>query len=29
MDGRYAIFTCEFEGGVANIDLVEKTTITI
>lgn len=23
IDGRYAIFTCEFEGGLAKIDLVE------
>jgi YVTN family beta-propeller protein len=24
IDGRYAIFTCEFTGGVAKIDLVER-----
>ena len=24
MDGRYAIFTCEFQGSVAKIDLVER-----
>ncbi len=24
IDGRYAIFTCEFEGSVAKIDLVER-----
>lgn len=24
MDGRYAIFTCEFDGSVAKIDLVER-----
>jgi YVTN family beta-propeller protein len=24
IDGRYAIFTCEFEGAVAKIDLVER-----
>jgi YVTN family beta-propeller protein len=25
MDGRYAIFTCEFQGSVAKIDLINKT----
>ena len=25
IDGRYALFTCEFEGSVAKIDLVNKT----
>ena len=24
IDGRYALFTCEFEGSIAKIDLVEK-----
>ncbi|HEY4137286.1 MAG TPA: hypothetical protein VGN65_02430 [Casimicrobiaceae bacterium] len=27
IDGRYAIFTCEFNGGLAKIDLVERTVI--
>jgi YVTN family beta-propeller protein len=27
IDGRYAIFTCEFEGSVAKIDLVNKTVV--
>jgi YVTN family beta-propeller protein len=27
MDGRYAIFTCEFDGTVAKIDLVERKVI--
>ena len=27
MDGRYAIFTCEFEGSVAKIDMVNKTVV--
>ena len=24
IDGRYAIFTCEFNGGLVKIDLVER-----
>ena len=27
MDGRYAIFTCEFQGSVAKIDLVNKAVV--
>jgi YVTN family beta-propeller protein len=27
IDGRYAIFTCEFEGSVAKIDLVNKSVV--
>lgn len=27
IDGRYAIFTCEFEGSVVKIDLVSKTVV--
>jgi YVTN family beta-propeller protein len=27
IDGRYAIFTCEFEGSVAKIDLLNKTVV--
>jgi YVTN family beta-propeller protein len=27
IDGKYAIFTCEFEGSVAKIDLVNKTVL--
>jgi YVTN family beta-propeller protein len=27
IDGRYAIFTCEFDGTVAKIDLVERTVL--
>jgi YVTN family beta-propeller protein len=27
IDGRYAIFTCEFQGSVAKIDLIEKTVV--
>jgi YVTN family beta-propeller protein len=27
IDGRYAIFTCEFQGSVAKIDLINKTVV--